>query len=901
MRIHDLFDFEAQQSHASIPSLPVADHRSADKSQEEDESEDGTTMKYNDINIIESTKASYSTATSSPNSSPTEASNPSMFDIQSSEDEHSKVKTVRPLKKRRLGHATSQPRGDGNLRKHENEAAMNKASKGPAVAKTKVKPDASEEMRRLSLSASNSKTPAEPSRLKPISRGLKSNPKTSMPKPSTHPLQKEQSPDHILATRTGRSKETRISSGSSDNLSDSSNPSRLSRRSTPKRKRALTDEVASGSASPSDLRMTSLRLTPEHTYSKVRASSDDEPMRDSNVTASPQRTGRRRLIDRLDAPRAQSLGKSGPTGALQAEEIPHVSFSQPVSGTASPRKVNTEPSSMGPSNGDRPGPALGPGRQRATYAKQRSHLSDMMDGLDSQPGSNSQFSSQQNFSQHDSFTSLASQLELENEDSDDADGFGHIKSIHELRRGGAIRKFDLDLDTILEDIESHSKSSRVQGLLQLMDKLDDLTFLRHFQDSGNFYRLTECARDSLDKVSATLMALVSRHMVSAEHSSPKILLQILHALYKLPRQLVLESRPLSKVAKDRDQNFSKLLAREVADFEERRSKLPGESSLGANVIVLGSIEAALRHLVNLKEAFPPLPRSLLEDVFSIFTSTAQKIINEDNSHQRDELVRLLLSLLELACANNDLAGSTLSSSRISDFSDGVAKVMTGARKAQPQTEHSCLRLIVSLSNDEPKVCKALAEGSLIMTVFQVIDDHFLRLAQLAAREQEFDHAQLESVILAVGCLQNLTECADLAREKMLEVVPTGKSLIDRLVDIFNSHVDQTSEVCALILDMDTAQLTHTGLDYRSDANLGGFWVHIRLVVHLMFEPGGLSTDIDFDQRRGTFAAFRCGADLSRPLADGRSCLRGGRRLFVFGIYSEVHGGAGHHQTTRGMI
>jgi len=123
--------------------------------------------------------------------------------------------------------------------------------------------------------------------------------------------------------------------------------------------------------------------------------------------------------------------------------------------------------------------------------------------------------------------------------------------------------------------------------------------------------------------------------------------------------------------------------------------------------------------------------------------------------------------------------------------------MTIARKARPPLEHSCLRLIVSLSNNEPKVCEAFTEGSLIATVFQVVDDHFLTLAALAAKEQEFDHAQLESVILAVGCLLNLAECAEVAREKMLAVVPGEKSLIHRLVAIFNSHVDQTSEALTI--------------------------------------------------------------------------------------------------------
>jgi hypothetical protein len=120
--------------------------------------------------------------------------------------------------------------------------------------------------------------------------------------------------------------------------------------------------------------------------------------------------------------------------------------------------------------------------------------------------------------------------------------------------------------------------------------------------------------------------------------------------------------------------------------------------------------------------------------------------------------------------------------------------MKEASQAQPEIEASCLRLIVSLSNNDADVCAALSQSGLTAEVFQVIDDHFLTLAGLTALDKDFDHAQLESVILAVGCLLNLAECSDAARVQMASRDSQGRSLVDRLVDIFNSYVDQASEV-----------------------------------------------------------------------------------------------------------
>jgi hypothetical protein len=290
-----------------------------------------------------------------------------------------------------------------------------------------------------------------------------------------------------------------------------------------------------------------------------------------------------------------------------------------------------------------------------------------------------------------------------------------------------------------------------------------------------------------------MVMMILQSIISAQQASPRILSQILNTLYRVPSTLISETRTLSKVAQDRSQNLSKLLIRDIKDLDEQRSKRNGEAISPASQLVLTSIDGALRGLINLKEPVAKMPRRLLGEVLSAFTRTQDDTL-EGSEMDRLERMQLLLSILEIACANSELTSSSLSTSRITTLGETVAGVMTIARKARPPLEHSCLRLIVSLSNNEPKVCEAFTEGSLIATVFQVVDDHFLTLAALAAKEQEFDHAQLESVILAVGCLLNLAECAEVAREKMLAVVPGEKSLIHRLVAIFNSHVDQTSEV-----------------------------------------------------------------------------------------------------------
>ncbi|KIW26755.1 uncharacterized protein PV07_06563 [Cladophialophora immunda] len=778
IRVHDLFDVAARTPIETITTTTLTPHasmlpRSAQAVntphiQLQDE------LKNAALHSGE-TKEDSSTATiPSPLTAPESST---MFDLHSSEEEPTSLKPKRALKKRRIASAKSdQPRDD--IQVDEERKVVVTKTKGWRTLNESAQ-------EKLQFKSANANGGLEHSTSANVTRALK--------RPVKGPAAgRSASPSKLVPPKAPRSHQPQVSSVWSPEESDSSTTSQPSRRSTPKRKRRGSDDSLMASPTPSDLHLTGLRLTPDSSSQRLHISSEDEHLGEG--PSKPVRTGRTRLVDRLDPPRAQSID----TFSRATTQEQH--YNQPNDGVApfgrisASRLAEDSPDmEKKPSNVSVAAP---PGRPRATYAKQRSYLSDMVDSLESYSASNSQSSSQEIYSPALTFPSVASQMELDNDDSDEADPFSRIKSIHELRRGGAIRKFDLELDTILEDIESGPKSRRILGLLQLVSKLNELPFLRQFQDYGGLQRLMDCANGSLDEISATLVALVLRCIVVAESSSPRVVLQILNALYKLPLGLVSEPRPLSKLAKDRSQNLSKILVKDIAEFEDR-SKVLGQTCVAADRIMLASVESSLRSLISLKEQFPELPRGLLDEILSNFTKT-QDMVEGGGITKQLETIRLLLSLLEIACANHEVTGANVSTVRIAELGESVASVMKEARHSQPQIEHSCLRLIVGLSNNDAAACEALIDGRLICTVFQVIEGQFLELARRAAQEQEVDHAQLESVILAVGCLLNFAECADAARERMLRLVAGGKNMVDRLVDIFNSHVDQTSE--ALTID-----------------------------------------------------------------------------------------------------
>ncbi|EHY57515.1 hypothetical protein HRR83_002992 [Exophiala dermatitidis] len=725
-------------------------------------------------------------------SSSREKSPSALFEIQTSDDDSSRPQGAkRPLKKRKAGSTMTIPTVGTSL-KTLDKGSLFRTQSGDHNRVARKQGEADEVLRGQAIPLEASPAP------KPKSQISKMKPtvKASAPTPGK-PLTTRGAPSGSLAmSKKAANKGLRVGSDSSAQVSDDLSTNLVSRQSTPKRRRLASEDGSIDSPSPSDLQMTALRLTSDAHPQDLQISSDDEEMADVDQTSYPSVRTRKRLVDRLDAPTSRTPAKSASKSSLQSKRTPKQASSQPVSGTSSPGRAGAVPPLVRAETAPLGKPNIAPlGRPRATYARQRSYLSDMVDSLESHATSLSQPSSQQDYFSQRSFTDLGSQMDFVNEDSDD-DDFAQIKSIHELRRGGAITKFDLDLQTIVEDIEADSKSLRIQALMQLNSKLVDSTFCRHFQDSGIFVRFLDCARDKLDDVSATLMALILQKMSSAESSSPKSCLLIWNALARLPLRLISESRSLSHVARDRSQNLSKSLVRDVVDFDQKLAENEERSS-SVQAIFVRSLDSLLRSLVRQQEAIPQLPRALLDAVVRTLVKSEAELQRHKEVEARSETVQQSLSILEIASSNHQSLESGLSSARIAELGDAMASILRRTRQSQPLLEQSCLRLVVTLSNDEPKVCQAFTTQQLITTVFAAVEDRFSTLAGLAAREEEYDAAQLDSVILALGCLLNLTEGADTAREQMLCEDTSGKSLVDRLVDIFNSHVDQTSEAMTM--------------------------------------------------------------------------------------------------------
>ena len=776
--VHDLFNVSSKQSSLYEPVRPpTIDHfirtRTGTPLSELSEDPEPSRQLNDELRAAFDVSRSSSAAPSSKarSQTPPNAASPAVFELASSEDEMPAAKTPAKVYKRRK--IVGKPPGvaSGNAGTPTSSSLRpNEYEKGPSVL------ERNKAAENTTLGTSNDSSPGAPKatvNARQDPRPIRSS--KPPPQPVTRP---PQSPRSIGSPASEKSTESMVST-----------------RSTPKRKRATADDVLSDISSPSKLELSSLRLTPARSKG-TKGKSVDLDQSDSSV-ATPS-MNRRRMVDKLDGPRNQNdirdvdmkdshqrgpkvrkteVKPQAPSIALKRSTSPE-GLSQPqMRQDDSTRNESTAP-------------------KVRTYGKQRSHLKDMMSGLEDQSRASSQTSLEQLMSQVNSATTTRDDFDIESEGDDPGT---RLKSIHELRQAGLSNRFEREIETLLEDIESETRALRIQGLMQLVRKLQEQTFKRTLLESGKVLRLTTISQPDLDLVSASILLLAFWALAVSETATAQALSQIYIGILALPVHIISETRSMFRVARDRTQNLSKALIRDLADFESHVV----DQSLGVgrhaakNIIIsrvaLRSLEFTLRRLVELAEPVPEPSAHFVEGIVHVTGDHVRAMESETDQVEHVESVRLLTSWLEMSAATSKEAFQAMTSKQLTAISQKLAEVMAWALKEHPTVQQSCIRSAVELSNANTTVCEQFARTELLGELFAVIQEHFSHLNDVSEDDQ-VQVSDLDSVILALGCLLNLMDYSSHGRQRMLGKSAAGASQVDILVDFFKQHVDETDEV-----------------------------------------------------------------------------------------------------------
>ncbi len=586
--------------------------------------------------------------------------------------------------------------------------------------------------------------------------------------------------------------------------------------STPKQTRLLSNllNTTHPADSPSKLPLTSLSLTNGEGSAFESITSSSELLVQTKRVQKRLLKPKKRLIDAMVSPRKRlsvsassestSQGSALNTAESLCETDDMRNKTQPVGATGAYEMNEKRKTGDLGANNSATSPSMC-SKPRLTYSRERSHLADVLidDLLDPVSQSASQEDSLLVSQNGAIFSSFESVISHEGSDEDLEQEIAGIRSIHELRHSGGNARSRVDLESTLEDIEAKgplARARRLRGLTQLTEKLGDPEVGRHISDHSLEKRLSGCPQLEEDVVGQVLLTMILSRLMSNVKLPITSLKGVSETLVRSGTNLLQESRDLASVVRDRKQNLSKTICREIiALVEPFCSSLvwPDErpKSLSPRLASIRSIDIVLRQVRQLDDFDMVLPASIFSQLIQILLRISPIQLVEDEGSVL--VMESTISIMESLTLSKNWAqdGGLEIAKKLSGLGPLLGQLTLSPAGSSIRSRHLILRLILNITNKDSDLCDAFSEPALVLAIFGIVKRDFLQTPMLI--NTVLKESKLEGVILALGALSNLAEHSKLFRQGMLECSLDGRSVVDWIAFAFRDQVEAASEVRSL--------------------------------------------------------------------------------------------------------
>jgi Wings apart-like protein regulation of heterochromatin len=583
---------------------------------------------------------------------------------------------------------------------------------------------------------------------------------------------------------------------------------------TPKQTKLLSNilDAAGPVGSPSKLPFLSLSLRNDGDTPSESTESRSKPHKQTKQGQEYLLKPKSRLIDAMASPRKHSSFSPSPGSASEGLALDATESSPPTDGTendsqsglgASANEINdainvSKISSTSLNAGSRP---------RITYSRERSHLADLpMEGfLDPSSQSARQEDSPPTSQDGTILSSFESVISHETPEEDLEQDVAGIRSIHELRYSGGKARSQVDLESVLEDIEATDPSARARrliGLTQLTGKLADPEVGRHILEHSLDQRLSRCPALHGDVLEQTLLTMAMCRLVSSVQLAASSLEGVLGSLVSSGTTLLQETRELTSIVRDRKQNLSKATCKDItalveafcssAVWPDRRP-----TKLSPRLVSIRCLDTVLRQLRQLGNFGMVLPASIFSELVRLLLRIDPTEIIEANDQDAILIMEVIISLIESLTISRNWAedGCLEIAKRLSGLGPMLARLALSSAESSGRTHHLILRLILNITNNDSDLCNAFAEPALLSSIFDIVKRDFLQTPMVG--DAVLREAEMEGVILALGALSNLAEHSRLFRQAMLETLLDGRSMVEWMALAFRDQVEVASEVRCL--------------------------------------------------------------------------------------------------------
>lgn len=451
---------------------------------------------------------------------------------------------------------------------------------------------------------------------------------------------------------------------------------------------------------------------------------------------------------------------------------------------------------------------------KVTYARQRSFLDDLaltsglLDPKD--PSALEQLDSFISPKRNVGSLAPTRSLAIEEVNQDD----GTVRSIHELRQAGGNARYRATVESIFEDIEDphNSASGRCNSFTQLCGKLLDARLARQFVECGFDKRLLDCFSINFDVVSLTLAYCVfglsfngrSMPYLFATAAWPKLL---------DTSPVLLGTRDdMSALTQARGSNLSKHVQKSVRDITPKiTSALFDDISLSK----LSPCSLALHCLKGTITAYQEkgdipngLPTPLLKKLVNLILSEiprSQKptVLTPDQSLI---LVSGLFILEAHTTSGAAVQNEHLDTIKLLSDMHGLLRIKNATDTINQQVQALYIRVLLNVTNSNPVFCDEFGAGAIVGQLVEIV---LAKFGDFSEESLAQENNALNTVILALGALINVTEQSDAARAMFLQPHCSTQSLLDRLLRLFSAYVESTSKVCLCAIVLLARRLTRT--------------------------------------------------------------------------------------------
>jgi hypothetical protein len=416
-------------------------------------------------------------------------------------------------------------------------------------------------------------------------------------------------------------------------------------------------------------------------------------------------------------------------------------------------------------------------RQRLTYAKSRSYLQE----------ANPEDAFLMSMDMDDPLTSASQMRDSQTEEEEET---SQVRPNHELRRQGQNSTFEWENLMLIDDISSKSISSiRRNGLLELCTKMADATYTHELLDSSLVQQFLNNLT-SQGEIIFDFTAAVATIFILQAHPTFTMLDQIYRSEHVAALSKLLDNNTeVRKIAKSRKTNLSRIAQDSVTAFHSTvlASHIwsPQEpESVSPQLVAVKALDLLVLSLREAGNMDSIIDQDTLTKLVDILHSSSERCRIGKTTTEDALVQRSIFSILEAVSLTKQkpLIWSTRSMQRL------ATSMSVSFLNADAPAITMAVKLCMNLTNNKPKACDQFSEAAFVQSLVQSIIER-INFVQEALVETQRTEA-LDTLILSLGAMINLTEHSDQARQN----TDDGKQLLETLVRTFVEGSARTVQV-----------------------------------------------------------------------------------------------------------